>query len=294
VYPSPFEYAAPASLAEAIALLQEHGDEAKLLAGGHSLLPLMKLRLAAPSILIDLGRVPDLTGIGRQNGPASRSQATIELGALTTYAAVISSSDLRQACPLLAETAAHVGDTQVRNRGTVGGAAAHADPAGDIPAALLALDASFSVAGADGARRIRARDFFLGPFTTDLHPDEVLTRISIPSPAPRTGTAYEKFRNPASGYAIVGIAALIALDEAGAVANARVAVTGLGAQPVRASGVEDALRGQVPDEAAIATAAERVTDGPEVLGDMHGSAEYRSHLARVYARRALTRAVHSI
>jgi carbon-monoxide dehydrogenase medium subunit len=284
VYPSPFEYAAPASLAEAIALLRDHGDEAKLLAGGHSLLPLMKLRLAAPAVLVDLARIPDLAGVRAQNG-------SVELGALTTYASITASPDLARACPLLAETAQHVGDTQVRNRGTVGGAVAHADPAGDMPAALLALDASFTITGPNGERTVAARDFFQGPFTTDLQPDEVLTAITIPVLADRTGTAYEKHRNPASGYAIVGIAALVSLNESGAVAGARVAVTGLGAQPARAEDVEDALRGKTLDDAAIAEAADLVTDGLEVLGDMHGSAAHRAHLARVYARRAVTRAV---
>jgi carbon-monoxide dehydrogenase medium subunit len=284
VYPSPFEYAAPASLAEAIALLQQHGDDAKLLAGGHSLLPLMKLRLAAPSVLVDLGRVPDLVGIGARNG-------SVELGALTTYAAVIASADVQRSCPLLAETALHVGDTQVRNRGTIGGAAAHADPAGDMPAALLALDASFTISGQNSERSVAAGDFFQGPFTTALQPDEVLSRITIQALPPRTGVAYEKHRNPASGYAIVGIAALVMLDGGGAVADARVAVTGLGAHPVRASGVEGALRGTVPDESSIAAAAEQVTEGLEVLEDMHGSAAHRAHLARVYAKRAITRAV---
>ena len=283
MFPSPFEYAAATSLDEAIALLHQHGDEAKLLAGGHSLLPMMKLRLAAPGILIDLGRVPDLAGVQARNG-------TLTLGAMTTYAALIADADLARACPLLGETAAHIGDMQVRNRGTVGGSLAHADPAADMPAAMLALDAVLTMQGPAGERTVPVGDFFQGLFATALRPDEVLTRIAIPRPAGRTGMAYEKFRNPASGYAVVGVAAVVTLDQQGAVADVRVGITGAGAQSVRAGAVELALRGQAADPAALAAAAEQATEGLEIMGDLQASEEYRAHLTRVHTRRALQRA----
>jgi aerobic carbon-monoxide dehydrogenase medium subunit len=284
VYPSAFDYVAPRSLDEAIGLLQEHGDDAKVLAGGHSLIPLMKLQLAAPPILVDIGRIPELTGIETTNG-------SIELGALTTYTAVLDSPAVAQVSPLLAETATHVGDMQVRNRGTLGGSVAHADPAGDMPAAMLALEATFTARGTHGERKLAAGDFFQGPFTTDLQPDEVLTRIVVPGLPGRSGTAYEKMRNPASGYATVGVAVALTLGDGDTVSDVRVGITGAGSQPVRARAVEEQLRGQAPDEATIAAAAEHATDGLEVMGDIHASPEYRSHLASVYTRRALMRAL---
>lgn len=283
MYPGPFEYVAATSVEEAVGLLQQHGDEAKLLAGGHSLLPMMKLRLAMPGVLIDLGRIPNLAGI--------HTNGAVTLGALTTYSAIMQSAELAQLCPLLPETAGHVGDMQVRNRGTVGGSVAHADPAADMPAAMLALDASFTARGPNGERTIAAGDFFQGLFATDLAADEVLTSISVPRTQANTGVAYEKFRNPASGYAIVGVAAVATLGADGALSDVRVAITGAGAQPIRATAVEAALRGQRPDEAAISAAAEQAAEGLQLMGDIHASEEYRAHLTRVFTRRALIRAV---
>ena len=283
MFPSPFDYVRASSVEEAVSLLQQHGEEAKLLAGGHSLLPMMKLRLAAPSMLIDIGRIPDLAGV--------QTNGTISLGPTTTYATVMDSEELARLCPLLAETAAQVGDMQVRNRGTVGGSVAHADPASDMPAAMLALDATFTARGPGGERSIAASDFFQGLFMTALQPDEVLTRISIARPPQGAGMAYEKFRNPASGYAIVGVAAVAALAGDGTLSDVRVAITGAGAQPVRAMAVEAALRGQAPDDGALAAAAEHATEGLQLMSDMHASEDYRAHLTRVFTRRALKRAI---
>ncbi len=283
MFPSAFDYVRASSVEEAVGLLQQHGEDAKLLAGGHSLLPMMKLRLATPAVLIDIGRIQDLSGVSVNGG--------ITLGAGATYAELIGSRELAQACPLLAETAAQVGDMQVRNCGTVGGSVAHADPAADMPATMLALDATFTARGPNGERSLPASGFFQGLFTTTLEPDEVLTRIAIARPAANTGAAYEKFRNPASGYAIVGVAAVVTLGGDGTVSEARVAITGAGSQPIRAAGVEAALRGKAPDDAALAATAEQAAEGLDVMGDIHASAEYRTHLTRVYTRRALKRAV---
>ncbi len=284
MFPSPFSYRAASSLDEAVSLLAQHGDDAKLLAGGHSLLPMMKLRLATPRVLIDIGRVPGLTGVTVTNG-------TLTIGALTTYTALIDSTELAAVCPLLPETAAQVGDLQVRNRGTVGGSVAHADPASDMPAAMLALDARFTARGPGGERTLAAGDFFQGLFSTALAPDEVLTSITIARSHGRVGMAYEKFRNPASGYAIVGVAVVVWLDDNGMIGDARVGLTGVTSQAVRASAVEDALRGKAPDEATATAAAEHAVNGLQVLGDLHAPEEYRTHLARVYTRRALVHAL---
>lgn len=283
MYPGPFDYVAASSVEDALQLLQRHGDDAKILAGGHSLLPMMKLRLATPGVLIDIGRISGLAEI-QVNGAVS-------LGALTTYTAIMDSPALAKACPLLAETAAEVGDMQVRNRGTLGGSVAHADPAADMPAAVLALDATFTAQGPNGERVIAAEDFFQGLFTTALEPDEIITRISVARARPGTGMAYAKFRNPASGYAIVGVAAVATLGGDGALSDVRVAITGAGAQPVRATAVEDALRGKTPDDAAIRAAAEHAHAGIQLMSDIHASEDYRAHLTHVFTRRALRKAV---
>jgi carbon-monoxide dehydrogenase medium subunit len=284
MFPNPFDYVTASSVDEAIGLLQQHGDEAKLLAGGHSLIPLMKLRLAVPGVLIDIARIPDLNGVQADNG-------SISLGALTTYTSLVDSAELNRLCPLIPETAEQVGDMQVRNRGTVGGAVAHADPASDMPAAMLALDATFTLRGANGERTVAARDFFQGPFTTALEPEEVLTRITVPKPEGKTGMAYEKFRSPASGYAVVGIAVVATMGNGGTVDGVRIGVTGAGPQAARATPAEEALQGQTPDDDLLAAAAERASDGLDFSGDIHASPEYRAHLVRVYTRRALQRAL---
>ncbi len=287
MYPGVFDYVAAASVEEAVRLLGERGPEAKLLAGGHSLLPMMKLRLALPDVLIDLGRIPGLAGIEAVDGGLS-------IGALTTYSALMDSVEATRLCPLLGQTVAQIGDAQVRNRGTLGGAVAHADPAGDVPAAMLALQATFTAQGPRGQRAIQAGEFFLGLFATALEPDEVLTRITVPALPARTGTAYAKFRNPSSGYAVVGVAATATLAEDGTLADVRVAITGAGAQPVRATTVEQALRGRAPDEAALAEAAALATEGLQLMEDLQASEKYRAHLTRVYTRRALQGALSRV
>ncbi len=280
--PANFEYFAPTSVDDAIALLQEHGDDAKILAGGHSLIPLMKLRLAEPGVLIDIGGIRELTGVRRANG-------SVAIGALTTYTAIGGAGEL-DGLDALVEAAKAVGDVQVRNRGTIGGSLAHADPGADMPAAVLALDAEIALRGPGGVRTVRADDFFQGFFTTDVGDGEVLTEIRVaPGPA-RTGTAYVKFPNPASGYAVVGVAARLTLSSGGTVEDIRVAITGASDHAVRATSVEDALRGQSLTDDLIRSAAANAADAIDPLDDIHASAEYRAELTRVYTRRALIKA----
>lgn len=283
MYPAEFDYAAPSSVAEAVALLQQSNGDAKILAGGHSLLPMMKLRLAQPPLLIDIGRIPGLSGIERTDG-------TLRIGAMTTETEIQDSEIVRQACPLLAETAAVIGDPQVRNRGTIGGTLAHGDPAADMPAAFLALEGSVTVVGPSGERTIPAGDLFIDMMTTALGADEVLTSVQVPVQPPRTGSAYEKFANAASGYAITGVAAIVTLDTSGACSDARIAITGAGSTATRATAVEDALHGKRLDDATVAAAAAHAAEGLSLMGDLHASEDYRAHLARVCTRRAVQRA----
>ncbi len=278
--PSAFQYVAARTVDEAVALLSQHGDEAKLLAGGQSLIPLLKLRLASPSILIDIGRIPGLDGTSRQNG-------MITIGARTTHSAIEASASLRELCPLLPEAAAVIGDRQVRNRGTIGGNLSHADPASDLPAAILALGGELVATSRSGQRTIAADDFFVDLFTTALRPDELLTQVRVPARGARTGTAYVKFPHPASGYAIVGVAAVLALGEDGRCREARIAITGAGTKATRARAVEQGLVGQELTEPIVAQAAERAADGLDLMGDIHASEEYRAHLCRVSTRRAV-------
>lgn len=283
MFPAEFDYQTPGSVAEAVQLLQQSGGDAKILAGGHSLLPMMKLRLVQPPLLIDISRIADLRGIERADGG-------LRIGAMTTETEIQDSALVREVCPLLAETASHIGDQQVRNRGTIGGTLAHGDPAADMPAAFLALGGSVTVVGPNGERTIAAEDLFVDMLTTALEPDEVLTSVRVPALPSRTGTAYEKFANAASGYAIAGVAAVIMLDAQGACAEARIAITGAGSKATRASAVEDALRGKRLDDDTIAAAAEHAPDGLSLLSDLHADEEYRAHLSRVYTRRAVQRA----
>ena len=277
MYPASFEYLRPATIDETIKLLVQHGDEAKLLAGGHSLIPAMKLRLAVPRVIVDISRVADLSYIRERGG-------RIAIGAMTTHHAVESSDLLRERCPLLPETAAHIGDVQVRNRGTIGGSLAHADPAGDWPAAMLALDAEIELAGPKGRRTVRAGAFFVDLLQTALAPDEVLCEIRVP--ATSRSVAYEKTEQKASGFALAGVAVLV-----GSGGEVRVGVTGVGPKAYRATAVEGALRGQTaPTAEAIARAARHAADGVAALGDIHASPEFRVHLAQINTRRALTRA----
>lgn len=278
--PAAFDYIAPKNLSEALRALSENGEDGKLLAGGHSLLPLLKLRLAAPKLLIDLGRISGLNAISQQGDH-------IVIGAMATHYQVESSDLIKKKCPLLTQTAAVIGDVQVRNRGTIGGSLAHADPSADWPAAILALGAEFRVTGAKGGRRIKAEDFFLGPMTTGIQANEILTEIRVPIAARRSGSAYLKAPQQASGFAIVGVAVSIRTDGKGRCEEIGVGVTGLADKPFRARGVEAQLGGNKLTAKLIESGAARVADGIEPLEDIHANAQYRAHLARVYASRAL-------
>lgn len=282
--PAAFEYRRATSLEEALRLLQEAGSEAKLLAGGHSLLPLMKLRLAQPAVLVDIGGLEELRGI-RLEGEE------LVIGALTPHAEVAASAQVAEAFPLLARAAAAIGDLQVRNRGTVGGNLAHADPASDLPAVVLALQGRLVARGASGERVIPAGDFFLGPLSTALEPGEILTAVRLPLLAGRVGTAYVKHRHPASGYAVAGVAAVVRLAPDGSVDEARLGVTGVGLAPYRARAAEEALRGRRPEPEVLREAAARATDGVEVTGDLYASEEFRAHLCRHHAAEALEEAL---
>jgi carbon-monoxide dehydrogenase medium subunit len=282
--PAAFEYHAPRSLDDALRLVERHGDEAKLLAGGHSLLPLMKLRLASPRFIIDLGKIRGLSYIRAENGQ-------ISIGAMTTHALVESSALLLEKCPLLPETVAQIADVQVRNRGTIGGSLAHADPAADYPASILALDAEIVALSSAGTRTIPATEFFVDLLTTQLRPGEILTEIRVPVLAARTGTAYQKLHQPASGFAIVGAAARVALSRNGKIEDVAVGITGLGAKAHRATAVERALRNKAISPKLLADAARHAARGVDPLSDIHASAEYRREMAAVYARRALERAI---
>ena len=281
--PSQFAYQRAGSVDEAIALLQEHGEGAKLIAGGHSLLPIMKLRLAEPETLVDISRIPELHGVRSADGE-------ITIGALTTHHEIATNAGIRAAAPLLADTAARVGDRQVRNRGTIGGALAHADAAADYPAAILALDATIVVQGLRGERPIPAQEFFVDFLTTALQPDEVLTEVRVSTPVEGHGWSYQKLANQASGYAIVGVGAIVVLDGDGACADLRVGVTGTAAVAWRATATETALRGQRLENGAVAAAADLVDSGIDALDDLHGSAEYRRRVTRGLTRRAILEA----
>lgn len=282
--PSAFEYMRPTSLAEAIRLLAECDDEVKIIAGGHSLLPMMKLRLSAPSSLIDIGRLSELSGIREQNG-------TIIIGACTTHYMAETSPILGERCPLMAETAAAIGDVQVRNRGTIGGSVAHADPAADWPAAVLALDAQIKLISGTGERTVSASDFFVDLLTTTMETNEILTEIHVPVDPPRTGSAYLKVPQPASGFALTGVAAQVTLGADDRITRVAVGITGVGSTPYRADSTEQALQGQPADADAVAQAAEHAAEGTDPIEDIHASPEYRLHLARVYTRRALEAAI---
>ena len=281
--PAPFTYHKAANLDEAIGLLGTHGADAKVLAGGHSLLPIMKLRLVEPDHLIDLSAVEELRGIAVADG-------VLRIGALTTHHQLERDLLVRDHALVLAEAAGQVGDRQVRNRGTVGGALAHADAAADYPAAILALDATVVARGPAGERRIAAAEFFVDLLTTALEPDELLTAVEVPVLPGRAGGSYQKLANQASGYALVGVAAVVVLDVAGRCAEARVGVTGAVASGRRAGATEALLRGAALDETAIASAAARVGDGLDLLDDLHASAEYRRRVLVGLTRRAVTSA----
>ncbi len=277
--PADFDYVVAKSLDEAISLLAKHKDDAKLLAGGHSLLPAMKLRLMQPKVLIDISRIKDLSYIREEGGQ-------IRIGAATTHFQIETSDLLRRACPLLPETATNLGDMQVRNRGTIGGSVAHADPAADWPAAVIALSAEIVAQGPKGERVIKADDFFVDMLTTALQPGEVVKEIRYAVPKGRVGQAYMKVRHPASGFAVVGIAVTLTVD-GGKCSACGVGVTGVSPKPYRAAGVEGALKGKSPDGDTLGAAASHAADGAQLNSDLFASGEYRKHLAQVYTRRAL-------
>lgn len=279
-----FDYYRARSVADAHQLMAAHPG-AKLLAGGHSLVPILKLRLAAPSALVDISRIPELRGISRQGD-------MLRIGALTTHAELAASADLRAAAPALAEAAATVGDPAVRNRGTIGGNVAHADPASDLPTVLVAVAARMVAAGVKGERVIPADEFFTGIMTTALAEDEILTAVQVPASGRGQGSAYAKFSHPASRYAVLGAAAFVTVKD-GACTAASVAVGGLLPSARRARAVEKALVGQAATEAAVAAAAQQVAAdlGNDVTGDIFASAEYRRAMAPVYVKRAVAAAV---
>jgi len=281
--PAQFDYATPNSIAEAVSLLAQRPDEAKILAGGHSLIPAMKLRLAQPQLLIDLGRIKDLSYIRSESGK-------ILIGAMTTHYQLESSATLKQSCPLLTECAASIGDVQVRNKGTIGGSLAHSDPAADWPAAILALRGEIVAVGSAGERVIKADDFFVDFFTTALQPGEIIREIRVEIPKTPEGQAYQKVPHPASGFAVVGVAVSFQLSGEATCEVAGVGITGVGAKPYRASGVEAALTGKSLDGPSITLAAEHACDGIEANSDLYASAEYRMHLARIHTARAIRRA----
>ncbi len=275
-----FEYSAPKTLAEALSLVQ---GGAKPLAGGMSLIPMMKLRLASPERLVDLGRIKDLNYIREDKGE-------LHIGATATHYSVESSALVKAKCPLLAAAAGAIGDVQVRNVGTIGGSVAHADPAADYPAALQALEAKIVVAGAKGERTVSAADFFVDSFATALQPGEIVREIVVPVEAAGTGTSYQKMAQAASGFAIVGVAARLTRN-GGKVSQARIGVTGLGSIARRAAAAEKALEGTAGSADDISKAAALVAQGIEANSDLHASADYRKHVASVYAARALAAAM---
>lgn len=276
--PSAFDYAAPATVAEALDVLAAAGDDAKLLAGGQSLIPVMKLRLADPAMVIDLGRIGELSGV-RDDGDA------LLIGAMTTHHQIATDPLVAAHVPLLAKAAATVADPQVRHRGTFGGALVHADPAGDLPAPVLAADATFILAGPNGERRVAAVDFFQGYFTTAVDDGEILTHVRVPKYT-GWGAHYEKFTRVAQQWSIVSVAAMVRV-EGGTIAEARIGLTNVASTPLRATAVEQALAGAPLTREAIADASAHAAEGTDPASDLNGDAAYRRHLAEVLTKRAV-------
>ncbi|MDA2932932.1 xanthine dehydrogenase family protein subunit M [Acidobacteria bacterium AH-259-D05] len=279
MYPAKFEYYRANSVEEAVDLLQQHSG-AKLLAGGHSLIPVMKLRLTRPAALVDIGRISELAGIEERDG-------RLWVGALTTHAALAASDVLKKKCPILAEAAGHVADLQVRNKGTIGGNIAHADPGADLPAVILALEAVIHTTRSKGDRQINASDFFLDLLQTDLQSDEVLTAVELPTLEAGTGSCYLKFEHPASGYAVCGAAATVKLAEDGSCQHIRLCFNGVTATAYDAVAVRDALVGKPMDDNTIDQAVNEHLTFTDPIGDTFASGPYRTEMAKVYARRAL-------
>ncbi len=280
--PAAFEYTRASSVEEALAILASD-EGAKLIAGGQSLLPLMKLRLAQPARLVDIGRLPELRGVSRLD------DGRLSVGALTTYAELMDSPAVHLG--VIRDAVPSIADVQVRNRGTVGGAVAHADPASDLPAALLALDAELVIQSSSGTRNVRADGFFQGPFTTGLAHDEILAAVILPAPRHDAGSAYAALEQRASGYPIAGVAAVVVVGAGGMIEWAGVGVTGVSDHPYRAHEVESALVGTMGSVEAVAAAAELVVGDREVNADIHAGRAYRAAMAVVHARRAIEAAL---
>jgi aerobic carbon-monoxide dehydrogenase medium subunit len=280
--PSTFDYVAPTTVDEAVAALAAAGEDAKVIAGGQSLMPVLRLRLAAPTVLVDIGRIDELRGV-REEGD------TLVIGAMTTYYDLLREPLVGQHALLLAEATRTVADPQIRHRGTLGGGLAHADPAGDLCAPVLALHATLTAAGPAGRRSIRVEEFFEDYFTTALHPDEILVDVRVPKHTD-WGARYEKFNRVAQAWSIVAVGATVKVD-GGVIREARVALTNMASVPVRSRGVEDALVGQPADAEVIRAAAEHAAEGTDPISDGNGDAEYRSHLAKILTRRAVGSAV---
>jgi carbon-monoxide dehydrogenase medium subunit len=278
--PAQFNYEAPNTIDEALTLIAANPDDAKILAGGHSLIPAMKLRLAQPAMLVDIGRIKDLSYI-REEGDQ------IRIGAMTTHYQLESSALLKRICPLLPECASHIGDVQVRNKGTIGGSVAHSDPAGDWPAAIIALGAEMVAVGKNGERTIKAGDFFVDLLTTALSAGEILREIRIRKPVGRFGHAYQKVRHPASGFAVVGVAVALQIAANGSCESASVGITGVASKAYRAAAVEQALQGQQLNDQTIEAAAAHATDEVDANSDLYASEDYRRHLAQVHTKRAV-------
>jgi CO/xanthine dehydrogenase FAD-binding subunit len=282
--PPPFEYCAPRTLDEALDLLAARGDRAKVLAGGQSLIPLLNFRLARPETLIDINRIPDLDHVRATDG-------AVAIGALARLHAVERSTPVRERVPIVAEACRLIGHLPIRHRGTIGGNLAHADPASELPAVMIALEAELTAARGGATRAIAAERFFLGPLSSALEPGELLIDIRVPAPPPRTGSAFVEMARRAGDFALVGVAALITLDGAGRCARARVALCGVGPTPVRARAAEEALVGQAPAGPVLDEAAALAAAATAPAADVHGSAEFRRKLARHFTRQAIERAV---
>ncbi len=284
--PRPFELHSPSTVSEAISLLKSL-DDSKVLAGGQSLVPLMKLRLVSPANLVDLRKIPGLSYIKEEKGH-------LRIGSMTTHNQVAASSAINKKCRALSEAAGQIGDHQVRNRGTIGGTLCHADPAGDVPAAAVALDAELRVAGPRRGRVVKAKDFFEDMLTTSLRRDEILTEVRVPLLPPRSGGAYLKLGRGASDLAAVGVAAVITLDGAGACKDARLGLSGVGSTPIRATRAEEVLKGQALTDHVLAEAGEKASEMSRPSSDIRGSAEYKREMVKVYVGRAVRQCIARI
>jgi carbon-monoxide dehydrogenase medium subunit len=281
--PGSFEYFAPRSIPEAIELLSAHRDDVKVLSGGQSLLPLMKMRLSKPGYIVDIGKIPGLDAIVEEDG-------SLIVGALVTHAQMEHSELLQKRCPLLPQTAATIADIQIRNRGTIGGSVAHADPAGDMPAAIMALDAEIKVVGPSGERWIKSDDFFLGLLMSVLEPDELVSAVRVPATG-NDKTAYLKAAPRSSGFAVVGVAVRLTVDASGTCTHAALGITGITDKAYRPARAEEILTGKKLDSKTIEEAAAASTRNIDVIEDINGSSEYRTQLTHVYVTRAIEAAM---